>query len=149
MKTSRENIQFLWIDKAENIALNSQHPIKVGAVIVKNGEFYGCGFNLMPRRSDQTKITDRHTLHAEAIAIVDALENYGPLLDSEIFITHPPCSRCCALIAHVGIKTVYFLSGDDDFMLRHREDHEKGLEILNECDIVYVEVLNEETVKLF
>ncbi len=85
---------------AEMKASTARGP-KVGAVIMKEGQVIACG-----RRAPN--------VHAERSAIESALNSGRNLRDATLFTTLEPCvsvgsqqEPCTALIANVGIKTVY------------------------------------------
>lgn len=126
--------------KAMEMAEESIHSVKVGAVIVAGDYVFG-GYNRLPILADQSKIEQRHTVHAEVDAITSAVlgEQYFPT-PFYVFVTHPPCSRCCAILANLCVSTIFFMSGDDDFMARHGDDHLDGLSLLDECGVIWVEV---------
>ena len=77
--------------------------VPVGAVIVKNGEIIGEGYNM--REQKQNALS-----HAEMEAINSACENTGSwrLDDCEIYVTLEPCPMCTGAIINARIKTVIF-----------------------------------------
>ncbi|MGE5384304.1 MAG: nucleoside deaminase, partial [Betaproteobacteria bacterium] len=69
--------------------------VPVGAVVVKDGEIIGRGFNSPIGEADPTA-------HAEISALRDAarkLDNYR-LPDCELFVTLEPCAMCAGAIIH-------------------------------------------------
>ncbi|MBO7217714.1 MAG: tRNA adenosine(34) deaminase TadA [Clostridia bacterium] len=89
------------IGLAKIAALNNDVP--VGAVIVKNGEIIGKGYNRREKDNDATA-------HAEIIAIKEAckeLSNWH-LVDAEIYVTLEPCPMCAGAIINSRIKSVKF-----------------------------------------
>lgn len=80
-----------------------EDEIPVGAIIVKNNEIIGYGYN----KKEQTK---NPLKHAEMIAIESACNNIGDwrLNECEIYVTLKPCSMCMgAIIASRIDKVIY------------------------------------------
>ena len=79
------------------------NEVPVGAIIVKNAEIIGRGFNQV--------ITKNSVIwHAEINAINDAskaLKNYR-LIDCDIYITLEPCHMCAKAIVDARLNHVYF-----------------------------------------
>ena len=77
--------------------------VPVGAVIVKNGEIIGEGYNM--REQKQNALS-----HAEMEAINSACKNTGSwrLDDCELYVTLEPCPMCTGAIINARIKTVIF-----------------------------------------
>ena len=77
--------------------------VPVGAVIVKNGEIIGEGYNM--REQKQNALS-----HAEMEAINSACKNTGSwrLDDCEIYVTLEPWPMCTGAIINARIKTVIF-----------------------------------------
>ncbi len=87
---------------------------KVGAVIVKDKNIIGFGFNgtysgqpNICETDDGTK-TLPNVIHAEKNAIMKVCKSNNSTNESSIFITHAPCNECASLIILSGIKEVYF-----------------------------------------
>ncbi len=77
--------------------------VPVGAVVVKNGEIIGRGFNAPISRHDPSA-------HAETMALRDAAQRLGNyrLVDCELFVTLEPCLMCAGAIMHARIaRAVY------------------------------------------
>lgn len=94
----------------------SIEDIKVGAVIVKDGEIISRGY----RSSDS---------HAERNAIESALKNGIKLKGSILFTTLEPCIRtsknprkesCCEFIQKAGISTVFIGSYDPNSTINRK-----------------------------
>ena len=77
--------------------------VPVGAVVVKNGEFIGKGYN-------KTEVSGDPTAHAEVLAIKEAAKNLNSwrLDDCELYVTLEPCPMCAGAIINSRIKRVYF-----------------------------------------
>jgi len=76
--------------------------VPVGAVIVKEGQIIGRGFN-------QKESTNDATAHAEIIAIKEACETLGSwrLDGCSMYVTLEPCPMCAGAILESRIKRVY------------------------------------------
>ena len=80
--------------------------VPVGAVVVKDGEIIGRGFNAPISRHDPSA-------HAEMLALRDAAQNIGNyrLVGCELFVTLEPCLMCAGAIMHARIaRLVYGVS---------------------------------------
>lgn len=77
--------------------------VPVGAVIVKNGEVIGKGYNRREKDNDPTA-------HAEVMAIKEAAKAVGSwhLDDCELYVTLEPCPMCTGAIINSRIKKVVF-----------------------------------------
>ncbi|WP_219834798.1 tRNA adenosine(34) deaminase TadA [Paenibacillus sp. R14(2021)] len=77
--------------------------VPIGAVIVKNGEIIGRGFNLRETNLDPTA-------HAEMIAIREASRNLGAwrLLDCTLYVTLEPCPMCAGALVQSRIRKVVY-----------------------------------------
>lgn len=100
---------------------------KVGAVIVKDNEILGSGYNGSPKGlpnccDDPTRCyRTKHNIpsgqklelcyaqHAEINAMFNALCSNRDLRDASIFVTTFPCSNCAKAIIQSGIKNIYYL----------------------------------------
>lgn len=74
-----------------------------GAVIVRNGEIVGRGWNRVTSTNDPTA-------HAEVVAIrnaCDALGSYD-LSDCEIYTSCEPCPMCLSAIYWARLRHIYF-----------------------------------------
>ena len=94
---------FEYIIKLANNSLVTD-DIPVGAIIVKNNEIIGEGWN--------TREKDNFILgHAEinAIKMASNYLNSWNLSDCELYVTLKPCSMCLEAIKQSRIKNVYYL----------------------------------------
>lgn len=82
--------------------------VPVGAVIVKNGEIIGEGYNM--REQKQNALS-----HAEIEAINSACKNSGSwrLDGCEMYVTLEPCPMCAGAIINSRIKTLIFGAYDN------------------------------------
>jgi tRNA(adenine34) deaminase len=81
--------------------------VPVGALVVRDGEIIGRGFNSPIGSSDPSA-------HAEIIALRDAAdhrENYR-LPGCELFVTLEPCVMCAGAILHARISRVVYGARD-------------------------------------
>lgn len=81
--------------------------VPVGAVVVKNGEIIGSGFNAPISCRDPSA-------HAEMQALRDAAKHIGNyrLVDCELFVTLEPCLMCAGAIMHARIARVVYGAND-------------------------------------
>ena len=81
--------------------------VPVGAVVVKDGEIVGRGFNAPISRSDPSA-------HAEMVALRDAAQHLGNyrLPGCELYVTLEPCLMCAGAIMHARIARVVYGARD-------------------------------------
>ncbi len=81
--------------------------VPVGAVVVRNGEIVGRGFNAPISRHDPTA-------HAEIMALRDAAERLGNyrLPGCSLYVTLEPCVMCMGAIFHARIERVVYGASD-------------------------------------
>ena len=93
------------LDLARQAATLDEVP--VGAVVVKDGEIVGRGFNQPIGRHDPTA-------HAEVMALRDAAECLGNyrLPGCTLYVTLEPCAMCIGAIFHARIARVVFGARD-------------------------------------
>ncbi len=121
------NQAFLEAQKAFSI-----NEVPVGAVMVRNGEIVGRGYN-------QRISKNNALLHAEMVAIADACTQLGTwrLDDCDMYVTLEPCAMCTGALIESRLRKVYFAALDDktgcvlsqytlldDKLLPHRVDYE-------------------------
>jgi tRNA(adenine34) deaminase len=93
------------IAEAEKAAAIGEVPI--GAVIVRNGEIVGRGYNLRETQKDPT-------LHAEMIAIREASLKLGGwrLIGCTLYVTLEPCPMCAGAIVQSRVEQVVYGAAD-------------------------------------
>jgi len=81
--------------------------VSVGAVVVRNGEIIGRGFNAPISRHDPSA-------HAEMMALRDAAQELGNyrLVGCELSVTLEPCLMCAGAIMHARIARVVYGASD-------------------------------------
>ena len=89
------------IELAHKAATEGEVP--VGAVIVKNGEIIGEGYNMREQKRNALS-------HAETEAINNACKTLGDwrLDDCTIYVTLEPCPMCAGAIVNARIKEIVF-----------------------------------------
>ncbi len=142
----------LFVAKMES--LRSEDPsTKVGCVIgLPSGDdikIIGFGFNDFPNglQRREERFLDREekyrfVIHAEIMAVIDALSNDGvyDLRRCTAYVTHAPCCSCMAVLAEVGIKEVVVGRQLEGWTDRFPESYRVSQEIRDDCGITYREV---------
>jgi tRNA(adenine34) deaminase len=79
----------------------------VGAVVVKDGEVVGRGYNQPVSGNDPTA-------HAEVVALREAAEHIGNyrLGECELYVTLEPCVMCAGAIMHARLGRVIYGAAD-------------------------------------
>lgn len=131
-----------WMREAILLAnqAKDRDEVPVGAVIVRNQQIIGRGFNLRETMQDATK-------HAEMDAIADACKQLGTwrLTGCELFVTLEPCLMCSGAIYQARLDRVWFGAHDpkagamgslyrvhEDLRLNHRLPASGGI-LAEEC----------------
>ncbi len=75
--------------------------VPVGAVVIKDGEIIGRGFNQPISNNDPTS-------HAEIMALRDAAKKLGNyrLIDCTLYVTLEPCAMCVGAMLHARVARV-------------------------------------------
>ena len=81
--------------------------VPVGAVVVKDGEIVGRGFNHPISAQDPTA-------HAEIVALRDASRHLGNyrLGGCELYVTLEPCAMCAGAIVHGRLDRLIYAAAD-------------------------------------
>lgn len=129
----------LYLDLARRIALESYCiRLKVGAIIVKDGNIISFGYNGTPSGMNNTceenNVTHQHVLHAESNAITKACKSPISTQGATMYMTHSCCVECAKLIIQSGIQKVYYIS-------KYRDD--SGVKLLQRAG---VEVAQTDTI---
>ena len=104
-QNQKVNQDLHWMQHALQLAAKAEAlgEVPVGAVVVKDGQIVGEGWN-------QPIISHDPSAHAEIMALRDAahrLQNYR-LPGCELYITIEPCTMCAGAIVHARIARVVF-----------------------------------------
>lgn len=85
----------------------SAGEVPVGAVVVKDGEVIGRGYNRPISTADPTA-------HAEIVALREAAARLGNyrLPGCDLFVTLEPCAMCVGAMLHARLKRVVFGAPD-------------------------------------
>tara|TARA_B000000475_G_scaffold244846_1_gene217600 strand:+ start:291 stop:764 length:474 start_codon:yes stop_codon:yes gene_type:complete len=112
--------------------LSFDDDIKVGSIIVRNGQVLSQGFNGMPtgmcnhtRHSDG--MTRPEVIHSEANALMKLAKTGGSSEGATIYTTHSPCIECAKLILQAGIIRVVYDETYDSYALQFLK--ERGLDV--------------------
>lgn len=99
--------RFMGLALAQARRAAEQGEVPVGAIVVRNTDIVGSGYNL--REQTQNPLG-----HAELIAIAEAAKNLGQwrLADCELFVTLEPCIMCVGAILQARIGRLVFGSLD-------------------------------------
>ena len=81
--------------------------VPVGAIVVRDGQIIGRGFNAPISRHDPSA-------HAEMMALRDAAQRLGNyrLVGCELFVTLEPCLMCAGAIMHARIARLVYGASD-------------------------------------
>lgn len=81
--------------------------VPVGAVVVREGEIVGRGYNAPISRHDPSA-------HAEMVALRAAAQHVGNyrLVDCELYVTLEPCLMCVGAMFHARIARVVYGASD-------------------------------------
>lgn len=100
-----DNTDEYWMQQALTQAqlAAQQGEVPVGAVLVRNGELIGAGFNQPIGSCDPTA-------HAEIVALRAAalrMANYR-LPDTTLYVTIEPCTMCAGALIHARVQRLVF-----------------------------------------
>ncbi|MGO4549015.1 tRNA adenosine(34) deaminase TadA [Paenibacillus sp. 2TAB23] len=105
----REQEDEIWMQEAIAEAKKAEQigEVPIGAIIVRNNEIIGRGYNLRETQFDPTA-------HAEMVAIRDACDRIGAwrLLDCTLYVTLEPCPMCAGAIVQSRVKRVVYGTAD-------------------------------------
>ena len=85
----------------------AEGEVPVGALVVKDGEILGQGYNTPICSHDPTAHAEIQALRAAATT----LENYR-LVGCTLYVTLEPCVMCCGAIQHARIARLVFGASD-------------------------------------
>jgi tRNA(adenine34) deaminase len=94
-----------WMRRALELAVQGEAlgEVPVGAVIVRDGDVIGEGFNQPISSSDPSA-------HAEIVALRAAAKNINNyrLVGSSLYVTLEPCTMCVGALIHARIERLIF-----------------------------------------
>ncbi|PCI73095.1 MAG: tRNA adenosine(34) deaminase TadA [Gammaproteobacteria bacterium] len=123
-----------WMQKALALAelAEKQGEVPVGAILVKDDEIIGQGYNQPISNHDPSA-------HAEIIALRNAgqkIQNYR-LVDSTMYVTLEPCAMCAMAMVHARIAKIVFATkeprtgaGGSLYQLLQHSGHNHRIEIV-------------------
>ena len=130
-----------FLELADTVASWSRDPsTKVGSVITDSkNRVVSLGFNGFPQGvSDdmaaygQREVRLARTIHAEENALAFARRD---LTNCAIYVTHPPCAHCTAMIIQSGIALVVFWEPEEAFADRWGADLLASAEMFREAGV--------------
>ena len=129
MDSKSDNEDIYWMRKALDLAGQSEQngEVPVGAIIVRDGEILGQGWNRNIGLSDPTA-------HAEIMALREAGAAAGNhrLPGCSLFVTLEPCCMCAGAMIHARLERLVFgatdpktgaLGGRFDILTEGRHNH--------------------------
>jgi len=98
-----------WMQQALFLAKKAQAigEVPVGAILVKDDQIIGQGFNQPISKNDPSA-------HAEILALREAgqtVQNYR-LVDTTMYVTLEPCAMCAMAMVHARVKTLVFATAE-------------------------------------
>jgi dCMP deaminase len=135
-----------FVEMAEMVAGWSKDPsTKVGCVITRSDRTVASvGYNGFPRgcRDSDDILNDREEkyermIHAEVNAILNAHEQ---LRGCNVYLTHPPCSRCAGVLIQSGIAKVIYKKPSEDLLSRWGESIQRATGLLKEARVEVIEL---------
>ena len=132
-----------FIKLAQHIATWSKDPSsRVGSVIVdEHRRVVSVGFNGFPAGvSDEEVPRERKLLrvvHAEMNACAFAT---APVRGCTIYVTHPPCSNCAAILIQKGIFRVVYPTPEESFKQRWHEHYSEAILMFMEAGVKVYEM---------
>ncbi|PHS20165.1 MAG: tRNA adenosine(34) deaminase TadA [Kangiella sp.] len=124
-----------WMQKALNLAelAEKQGEVPVGAILVKDDEIIGQGYNQPISNHDPSA-------HAEIVALREAgqkVQNYR-IVDSTMYVTLEPCAMCAMAMVHARVSKIVFATkeprtgaGGSLYQLLQHSGHNHQIEIID------------------
>ena len=106
---NQQGVDEKWMRYALDLAKCAQqsNEVPVGAVLVKDAEIIGSGWN-------QPILSNDPSAHAEIVALRSAgtnINNYR-LLDTTLYVTLEPCVMCVGAMIHARIRRLVYGASD-------------------------------------
>ncbi len=123
-----------WMQQALELAelAEKQGEVPIGAILVKDDEIIGQGYNQPISNHDPSA-------HAEIIALREAgqnIQNYR-LVDSTMYVTLEPCAMCAMAMVHARVSKIVFATkepragaGGSLYQLLQHTGHNHQIEIV-------------------
>lgn len=123
------------MQKALNLAelAEKQGEVPVGAILVKDDEIIGQGYNQPISNHDPSA-------HAEIVALREAgqkVQNYR-IVDSTMYVTLEPCAMCAMAMVHARVSKIVFATkeprtgaGGSLYQLLQHSGHNHQIEIID------------------
>lgn len=146
MKDRHNSFMQRAIELAET-GMEKGHGGPFGAVVVKDGEIVGEGFNSVIHSNDPTA-------HAEILAIRNACKNLGTfeLKDCTIYTSCEPCPMCLGAIYWARLKKVVYAAKKEDAAQISFDDDDFYGEMAKDMEdrqIDFEELMREKALPLF
>lgn len=132
-----------FINLAKHVSAWSKDPsTKVGAVITDGKRIVSVGYNGPPQGTADSEMTREdkllRTIHAEENALLFANRS---VKGCSIYVTHPPCAHCTALLIQSGITTIYYDAPSPEFLERWRDNILVSINLCEESGIDLIGVV--------
>jgi dCMP deaminase len=133
MTFKEERYDELYMDIASRVSeMSYDSDLKVGAVIVKEGNIISMGWNGTPSGFDnECKASNGATLpyviHAESNAICKLAKTNGNGEGATLYTTTSPCMECTKLILQSGISEVIIKQASEKYMDAYQILKERNL----------------------
>lgn len=105
----QQSLDEFWMQRALELAhrAEAEGEVPVGAVLVRDEQIIGEGWNQPITASDPTS-------HAEIMALRSAAANINNyrLLNTTLYVTLEPCSMCAGALIHARVKRVVYGATD-------------------------------------
>jgi dCMP deaminase len=110
----QHRLDTVYLNMAKEVAtLSHCERNKVGAVLVKDDNVIGFGFNGTPKgmenECEEDGVTKDYVVHAEMNAILKAARHGYAVSGATLYLTLSPCKECSKLILQSGVKRVVYL----------------------------------------
>jgi dCMP deaminase len=154
-KLKQKRYNEFYMDIAHRVSqMSYAERLKVGSILVKDGNIISFGWNGMPAGWDNnceeknvvqekistgvfkmTKKTELKTrpevLHAEQNTLMKVTKSTNSSEDADMFITHAPCIECAKSIFQSGIRRIFY---------KDTYRSEDGINFLQKCDVEVIRV---------